>query len=81
MEKMATKETEQGFRFFIDLIFSSGARKDASERPMQKRHHPENAVFTGLYGQKVTTLISYQNQRCWVVEHTGFEPVTSTMRM
>ena len=50
--------------------------KDASERLMQKRHHPENTVFSGLYGQKVTTLISYQNQRCWVVEVTGFEPAT-----
>ena len=27
MEKMANKETEQGFRFFIDLIFSIWARK------------------------------------------------------
>ena len=45
-----------------------------SECLMQKRHHPENAVFTGLYGQKVTTLISYQNQRCWVAEAVGFEP-------
>ena len=55
--------------------------KSVSECLMQKRHRPENTVFSGLYGQKVTTLISYQNQRCWVVEHTGFEPVTSTMRM
>ena len=37
-----------------------------SECPMQKRQHPENTVFSGLYGQKATTLISYQNQRCLV---------------
>jgi len=44
---------------------------------MQKRHHSENTVFTELYWQKVTTLISYQNQRCWVVVATGLEPVVS----
>ena len=54
--------------------------KDASECLMQKRHHPENAVFTGLYGQKVTTLISYQNQRCWVVEPRGVEPLSEDQK-
>ena len=37
-----------------------------SECLMQKRQHPENIVFSGALSQKVTTLISYQNQRCWV---------------
>jgi len=30
-------------------------------------------VFSGLYGQKVTTLISYQNQRCWVERNAFFD--------
>ena len=50
--------------------------KSVSECLMQKRHRPENTVFSRLYGQKVTTLISYQNQRCWVADPKGFEPLT-----
>ena len=30
----------------------------------------------GAFRQKVTTLISYQNQRCWVADPKGFEPLT-----
>ena len=47
---------------------------------MQKRYHLENTVFSGLYGQKVTTLISYQNQRCWVVEPRGVEPLSEDQK-
>ena len=28
----------------------------------------------GAFSQKDTTLISYQNQRCWMAEKEGFEP-------
>ena len=42
---------------------------------------PGNAVKSGLKAKKVTTPIPYQNQGCDVVEHSGFEPLTSTMRM
>ena len=45
----------------------------ASECLMQKRQHPENIVFSGVFSQKVTTLISYQNQRCWVERNAFFD--------
>ena len=48
---------------------------------MQKRHHAENTVFTGLYGQNVTTLISNQNQRCWVPGHVYFATMVELRKM
>ena len=45
----------------------------ASERLMQKRHPAENTVFSRAFIQKVTTLISYQNQRCWVALNPNFD--------
>ena len=36
-------------------------------------------VFTGAFGQKVTTPISYQDQGCDVAEAVGFEPTSPSL--
>ena len=45
------------------------------------RQERKKPAVMRTFSQKVTTLISYQNQRCWVVVATGIEPVTPLMSL
>ena len=54
-----------------DSTHGMGAVSDRFSLP-DKRYEPENAVRTRLYGQKATTLISYQNQRCPVEDNVYY---------
>ena len=52
--------------------------------PLQKQQKPGGLNFSrlpGFYGQKEKPRRLYQILRGYMVEHSGFEPLTSTMRM
>ena len=52
MKKMANKETERGFRFFIDLIFSIWARKRCLWAPnAETASSGEHRVFRALWAK------------------------------